>query len=228
MHWYLEHRPDLAVYVASMATGGERRLLAVPTRERLLRTLRYVFDEDELLSPYGIRSLSRYYGENPYVLRLGEAEHSVRYDPAESTSGVFGGNSNWRGPIWFPINYLFVEALERYDYFYGDSLTVEYPTGSGRMLTLGDVAADLSARLASLFLPGPDGTRPCHGGDPRYAHDPAFKDLVLFSEYFHGDTGRGLGASHQTGWTATVTTYLSRFGRAEADVRGLAPEQDPR
>ncbi len=212
MQWYLDHRPDLAGYVSSMVTGGERRLLAVPTRDRLVRTLRCVFDEDEFLSAYGIRSLSKRYEREPYFLRIAGEEHRVAYDPAESTAGLFGGNSNWRGPIWFPINYLFVEALERYDYFYGDSLTVEYPTGSGRQLTLGEVAADLSSRLASIFLPGPEGARPCHGGDPRYANDPDFKDLVLFSEYFHGDTGRGVGASHQTGWTATVTTFLEKAG----------------
>jgi hypothetical protein len=216
MHWYLEHRPDLAGYVASMATGGEKRLLAVATRDRLVRALRYVFDEEELLSPYGIRSLSKRYAEEPYVVRLGDDEHRVAYDPAESTAGVFGGNSNWRGPIWFPINYLFVEALERYDYFYGDSLTVEYPTGSGRLSTLGEVATDLSARLASLFLPGPDGARPCHGGDARYANDAAFRDLVLFNEYFHADTGRGLGASHQTGWTGLVAPLMDLFGRIDA------------
>ena len=216
MQWYLDHRPDLAVYVSSMVTGGERRLLAVPTRERLVRALRCVFDEQEFLSPYGIRSLSRHYEREPYVLRIGDEEHRVAYDPAESSAGLFGGNSNWRGPIWFPINYLFVEALERYDYFFGDSLTVEYPTGSGRRLPLGDVANDLSTRLASIFLPGLDGARPCHGGDPRYTHDPAFRDLVLFSEYFHGDTGRGLGASHQTGWTATVTTFLEKIARPQA------------
>ena len=215
MQWYLDHRPDLAGYVSSMVTGGERRLLAVPTRDRLVRTLRCVFDEDEFLSAYGIRSLSKRYEREPYFLRIAGEEHRVAYDPAESTAGLFGGNSNWRGPIWFPINYLFVEALERYDYFYGDSLTVEYPTGSGRQLTLGEVAADLSSRLASIFLPGPEGARPCHGGDPRYAHDPDFKDLVLFSEYFHGDTGRGVGASHQTGWTATVTTFLEKVGAVD-------------
>jgi hypothetical protein len=216
MQWYLDHRPDLASYVSSVAAAGERRLLSVPTRERLVRALRYVFDEDELLSPYGIRSLSRRYVREPYVLHVGGDEHRVTYDPAESTTGVFGGNSNWRGPIWFPINYLFVEALERYGYFYGDSLRIEYPTGSGRHLTLGEVAADLSARLASIFLPGPDGARPCHGDDRRYATDPAFRDLVLFSEYFHGDTGRGVGASHQTGWTATVTRFLEQAARTPA------------
>src|SRR5262249_19521150 len=175
-------------YVSSVAATGDRRLLAVPTRERLVRALRYVFDENELLSPFGLRSLSRRYAREPYILRVGRDEHRVAYEPAESTAGVFGGNSNWRGPIWFPITYLFAEAPERSASFYGASLEVESPTGSGRYLTLGEVAADLSTRLASIFLPGDGGARPCHGDDPRYAGDPAFKDLVLFSEYFHGDT----------------------------------------
>ena len=140
----------------------------------------------------------------------------MRYDPAESTTGLFGGNSNWRGPIWFPINFLLVEALERYHHFYGDEFTVECPTGSGRMATLAEVAQELSGRLASLFLPGEDGRRPAHGDDRRYADDPHFRDLVLFYEYFDGDTGRGVGASHQTGWTATVTTFLDVSGPEQA------------
>ena len=214
MQWHLDNRPDLAVYLSHEVSGDGRRLLAVPSRERLIRALRYVLDEDELLSPHGIRSLSRRYESEPFVLHVGDDDHRVTYDPAESTSGLFGGNSNWRGPVWFPINYLVVEALERYHHFYGDSLTVEYPTGSGRQRTLGEIAVDLSGRLASIFLPDADGVRPCHGDDRRYATDPAFKDLVLFSEYFHGDTGRGIGASHQTGWTATVTTFLENMGRA--------------
>jgi hypothetical protein len=209
MEWYLEHRPDLAGYVSYMVSGGEgKRLLAVPSRDRLVRALRHILDENEFLSPYGIRALSKRYEAEPYVFRFGDVEHTVRYDPAESTTGLFGGNSNWRGPIWFPINFLFVEALERYHHFYGDELRIEYPTGSGQERTLEEVADDLARRLTSIFLPGPDGGRPCHGGERRYADDPAFRDLVLFYEYFHGDTGRGVGASHQTGWTATVATLL--------------------
>ena len=134
----------------------------------------------------------------------------MRYSPGESETYIFGGNSNWRGPIWFPINYLVIEALERYHHFYGDSLTVECPTGSGRMATLGDVAQELASRLTKIFLPDESGHRPCHGGDQRYAHNPSWRDLVLYYEHFHGDNGRGLGASHQTGWTALITRCLEK------------------
>jgi len=163
-----------------------------------------MLDEKEFLSPHGIRSLSAAHRENPFVLHVGGEENCVAYAPAESPSGMFGGNSNWRGPIWFPINYLLIEALERYHHFYGDTFTIEFPTGSGVEMTLREVARALSQRLVSLFEARPDGTRPCHGPDPLYAGDPHWKDLILFHEYFHGDTGLGLGASHQTGWTALV------------------------
>jgi hypothetical protein len=172
--------------------------------------LRYVLDENEFLSPYGIRSLSKAHSEHPFTLRVGDDVYTVRYSPGESDTYIFGGNSNWRGPIWFPINYLVIEALERYHHFYGDSLTVEYPTGSGRMATLGAIAQELSTRLTKLFLPDERGRRPAHGNDPRYARSPHWRDLVLFYEHFHGDTGRGLGASHQTGWTALITRCLEK------------------
>jgi hypothetical protein len=175
--------------------------------------LRYVLDENELLSPHGVRSLSRAHRDQPYSINLGGEHHSVAYEPGESQTGMFGGNSNWRGPIWFPVNYLLIEALERYHHFYGDSLKVEHPTGSGRMLTLAEVAADLESRLASLFLADDGGRRPCHGDELRYATEPAFRDLLLYFEYFHGDTGRGLGASHQTGWTALVASCLEDIAR---------------
>jgi hypothetical protein len=170
--------------------------------------LRYVLDENEFLSPYGVRSLSRVHAEHPFVLSLGGVEYKVDYAPGESETGLFGGNSNWRGPVWLPLNYMLVEALERYHYFYGDSLTVECPTGSGKYLNLADVAAEIASRISRLFLRGEDGARPCHGADRRYADDPAFRELVLFYEYFHGDDGRGLGASHQTGWTALIASLL--------------------
>jgi len=170
--------------------------------------LRYLLDEREFLGPYGIRSLSRHHEQHPYVFRAGRQEWSVRYEPGESDGALFGGNSNWRGPVWFPVNYLLVEALERYDHFYGDSLRVELPTGSGRRVRVGEAAREISTRLARIFLPDGQGRRPCHGGDPRYADDPHWRSLVLFHEYFHGDTGRGLGASHQTGWTALVVKCL--------------------
>ncbi|HMG52260.1 MAG TPA: glucosidase, partial [Kofleriaceae bacterium] len=189
-------------------------LLAIPNRERLERVLHYMLDEREFLSPHGIRSLSRIHADQPYQLLLDGASYEVRYAPGESDSGMFGGNSNWRGPVWFPVNYLIIEALKRYHHFYGDQLTVECPTGSGRRMHLGEVAEELERRLVSLFLPDASGARPCHGGAARYASDPAFSGLVLFHEYFHGDTGRGLGASHQTGWTALAANLLERVAIA--------------
>ena len=213
MQWFLENRKDLAQHIAYMSDGDEEmhgghRLLAIPSRDRLERVLRYMLDENEFLSPYGIRAVSKVHEKNPYVFHVNGDEHRVQYDPAEGTSGLFGGNSNWRGPIWMPINYLLVEALERYHHFYGDSLKVEWPTGSGRLMNLQQVADELARRLSAIFLPGADGHRPVHDHDARYATDPYWKDLVLFYEYFHGDTGRGVGATHQTGWTALVTRLL--------------------
>jgi hypothetical protein len=213
LDWFLEHRPELnrlsSYYCRSEGTRGlGRRLLAIPSRERLQRVLRYMLDESEFLSPYGIRSVPRVHLAHPYVYHLDGREPRVDYEPAEAATALFGGNSNWRGPLWFPINYLLIEALERYHYFYGEALRVEFPTGSGRRLNLKQVANELAARLTRIFLPDAQGYRPCHGSDPRYAADPFWKDLLLFHEYFHGDSGRGLGASHQTGWTALVIRLL--------------------
>ena len=225
MDWFLQHRPDLAEHITT-AHGAEgespdvhpeddrMRLLCLPSREQLIRVLARVLDEDEFLSPYGIRSVSRFHRDHPYVLRMNGEEHRVDYVPGESDSGMFGGNSNWRGPVWFPINYLLIEALERYHHFYGESLRVECPTGSGRLLDLREVALELNSRLARIFQPDENGTRPCHGGDDRYATDPDWKNLLLFHEYFHGEDGRGLGASHQTGWTALVVRCFERLARA--------------
>jgi hypothetical protein len=215
MDWFLENRPDLSRLISyccllEKGKGHCLRLLAIPTREQLERVLRYVLDEKEFLSPYGIRSLSRVHQEQPYLFHLDGQEYRVDYEPGESTTGFFGGNSNWRGPVWCPVNYLLIEALERYHHFYGDSLRVECPTGSGRLLNLQQVADDLRCRLARLFLPDAQGRRPCHGEDRHYAEDPHWRDLVLFHEYFHGETGRGLGASHQTGWTALAVQLLER------------------
>jgi hypothetical protein len=210
--WLLENRKDLARHVTYMQAEGcpsrAHRLLAIPSRERLERVLRRVLDENEFLSPYGIRSLSRSHKDHPYVLRLDGTEQHVGYVPGESDSGMFGGNSNWRGPVWFPVNYLLIEALERYGHFYGDSFQVEFPTGSGRRLPLGAVARELALRLARLFLPGQDGHRPSQGPPAGLEDDPHWRDLVLFYEYFDGDTGRGLGASHQTGWTALLARLI--------------------
>jgi hypothetical protein len=212
MEWFVNNRPDLAAHIAYLCPLEKRgechRLLAIPSEDRLRRVLRYLFDEEEFLSPYGIRSLSRVHLERPFVLDLGREEYRVAYLPGESDSGMFGGNSNWRGPVWFPLNFLIVEALLRYDRFYGDGFRVEYPTGSGREVTLDVAARDIARRLSRLFLPDDRGRRPCHGADGRFAEDPCWRDLVLFYEYFNGDDGRGVGASHQTGWTALVTRCL--------------------
>jgi len=192
------------------------RLLAIPSRERLERVLAYLFDEAEFLSPFGIRSLSRFHREHPFVLRLDGQTRTVGYEPGEGETGLFGGNSNWRGPVWFPLNFLLVEALERYDRYYGETLRVELPSGSGRHVTLGEAARELAQRLVSLFLPDPEGRRPCHGDDERYRSHPDWRALVLFHEHFHGDDGRGLGASHQTGWTALVASLLDGLASARA------------
>jgi hypothetical protein len=214
MSWFLENRRDLANQLAYMkedsALQHHRRLLAIPSKERLMRVLRYVLDENEFLSPYGIRSLSRVHKDHPFVLHENGVDHSVRYTPGESDTYLFGGNSNWRGPIWFPINYLLIEALERYHHYYGDELKVECPTGSGRMMNLNEVSHDLAARLCSIFLPDAAGRRACNGDDARFAENAHWRDLVQFHEYFNGDTGRGHGASHQTGWTALVTRCLEK------------------
>jgi hypothetical protein len=218
LEWFLENRQDLSQHISycSRIENGEgrrHRLLAIPSRQHLERVLQYMLDEDEFLSPHGIRSVSRVYKDHPYVFRVNGKEHRVDYEPGESTTGMFGGNSNWRGPIWFPINYLLIEALERYHYFYGESLRVECPTGSGRMMTLKEVASELSSRLARIFLIDAQGRRPCYGSDPRYTKDPNWHNLVLFHEYFHGETGLGLGASHQTGWTALVIRNIEDLAK---------------
>jgi hypothetical protein len=220
MNWFLRNREDLARSIACMhpreRDGHPRRLLAIPNRERLVRVLRYLLDETEFLSPHGIRSVSRVHRERPYRFDVMGQPFTVDYVPGEGNTGLFGGNSNWRGPVWFPINFLVIEALERYHHFYGDELRVECPVGSGRMLNLQEVASELSARLATIFLADPSGRRPCHGEDGRYATDPHWRELVLFHEYFHGDSGRGLGASHQTGWTALVVRCIEDMARERA------------
>jgi Glycosyl hydrolase family 63 C-terminal domain len=212
LQWFLDYRQDLAQHISYLQAGGApgqgRRLLAIPSRARLEQVLRYLLDENEFLSPYGIRSLSQYHKAHPYVCWTGGQENRVAYVPGDSDSALFGGNSNWRGPVWFPVNYLLIEALERYHHFYGETLRVECPTGSGRHMNLAEVAGELAARLRRLFLPDARGFRPCHGLDVRYAQDPHWRDLILFYEYFHGEDGRGLGAAHQTGWTALVARLL--------------------
>ncbi len=217
MQWFIDNRPEFAEHVEMVEAPGRgtRRLLSIVTREQLPRVLRFMLDEQEFLSDHGIRSLSRVHRACPYVLEVDGVQSRVTYEPAESTSGVFGGNSNWRGPVWFPVNHLIIESLQKFDYFYGDALKVECPTGSDRMMTLWDVSLDLSRRLAGLFIKDSAGRRPAHGLVARFQADPHWRELVLFYEYFHGDTGAGLGASHQTGWTGLVAKLIEQYGRRD-------------
>ncbi len=214
MQWFIDNRPELRDHIGESSTpgGGGRRLLSIVTTDQLPRILRYLLDEDEFLSPHGIRAVSRFHREHPYVLHAGGMDHRVDYEPAESSSSLFGGNSNWRGPVWFPVNYLLIEALQKFDYFYGDSFTAECPTRSGRKLDLWQVASELSRRLTRIFLRDGAGRRPVFGGADKFQHDPHWRDLILFHEYFHGDNGAGIGASHQTGWTGLVAKLLQQSG----------------
>ena len=210
LEWFLSYRPDLAALVSRWETPGmkERRLLSLLRGHRMKRILRRLLDETEFLSDYGVRAISRVHKESPYVFDAPGGSLTVSYQPAESESGLFGGNSNWRGPIWFPVNYLIVESLRRFHQYYGDDFRVECPAGSGRLVTIAEAADEIARRLARIFLAAPDGTRPVLAGHPKSHGDPHFRDHVLFHEYFDGDTGRGVGASHQTGWTGLVAKLL--------------------
>ena len=214
LEWFIENRPDLTRNVACMRTRGqaERRLLSIVSPDRLRAVLRVMLDENEFLSPYGIRALSRVHKDRPYVLSVNGHEHRVDYEPAESSSGLFGGNSNWRGPIWFPVNYLIIESLQKFHHYLGDDFKVECPTGSGRYLTLWEVAAELSQRLSRIFLRDTNGRRPVFGRIGMFHADPNWRDLIPFHEYFHGDDGSAVGASHQTGWTGIVAKLLQQSG----------------
>jgi len=219
---FLQRYPDLLANVTPIDEVGlhGRRLLAVLDRDKLRRVLARMLDESEFLSPHGIRSISRHHLEHPFVFDVRGERFTVQYQPAESTSGLFGGNSNWRGPVWFPINLLLIRALLTLDAFYGTSFTIECPTGSGRMMTLFEVAQELAQRMIAIFRRGPDGRRPVFGGCEKFQTDPYFRDLIPFYEYFHGDDGAGIGASHQTGWTGTVANLIQLFGHLTAsDIR---------
>jgi hypothetical protein len=210
---FLEARPELRTFIHDPAKQGQsgRRLAAIMDEAKLRRVLGKMLDEREFLSPYGIRALSRYHADHPYVFHVGNQEYRVSYLPAESDSGMFGGNSNWRGPIWMPVNGLIIRALLQYYTYYGDTFTIECPTGSGRRMNLYQVAEEITRRLASIFLRDPQGRRPVHGGARKFQEDPHWRDLILFYEYFHGDNGAGLGASHQTGWTGIVARAMHLF-----------------
>jgi hypothetical protein len=214
MEWFVEHRKDLTQNVAAMQVPGEgeRRLLSIVNQGQLRKVLKVMLDEREFLSPYGVRALSAIHRNQPYVFRLNGNEYRVAYEPGESSTGLFGGNSNWRGPVWFPVNFLLIESLQKFHHYLGDEFQVECPTGSGNLMTLWEVSAEISRRLARIFLKCGDGSRPAHGANLQYRDDPAWQDLVLFHEYFHGDTGAGLGASHQTGWTGLVAKLLQQSG----------------
>jgi hypothetical protein len=216
MNWFLEHRPDLARNVApwNVQGQGQTGLLSILDGEGLAAVLRRMLDPDEFLSEYGVRALSRYHLEHPYVFNADGHDLTVKYLPAESDNRLFGGNSNWRGPIWFPMNYLLIRALREYHLYYGDNLKVECPTGSGRRRNLGEVAADLAARLANIFLRDSTrgGRRAVWGDNDYFQSDPHWRDYIPFYEYFHGDNGSGLGASHQTGWTALIASLLFDYG----------------
>jgi hypothetical protein len=218
---FRKRHPELMSHIAPTEEGfvgyKGRHLLSILNKHELKRVLAYMLDENEFLGPYGIRSLSRYHLDHPFVFRLGDQEHRVQYLPAESNTGMFGGNSNWRGPVWMPVNALILRALINLYQFYGDDFRVECPTGSGRSMTLFEVAQELSRRLAATFLRDPKGRRPIYGGAAKFQDDPHWRDLVLFYEYFHGDNGAGLGASHQTGWTGLVAPILDIFARINAE-----------
>ena len=218
MEWFIENRPDLTANVACMnAAGmGERRLLSIVTEEQLRRVLRFMLDENEFLSPFGLRALSRVHKDQPYRLPVDGTEYRVDYEPGESSTGLFGGNSNWRGPVWFPVNYLLIESLQKFHHYLGDDFKVECPTGSGVFMTLWEVAAEISRRLTRTFLRDGEDRRPVHGGYGQFRDDPHWRDLVLFYEYFHGDDGSGVGASHQTGWTGIVAKLLQQSGEGAA------------
>jgi hypothetical protein len=213
LEWFIDNRPDLIGNVACMrAPGmGERRLLSVATQDQLRQILKSMLDEREFLSPYGIRALSQFHRDHPYHLSVNGTDYRVDYEPAESSTGLFGGNSNWRGPIWFPVNFLLIESLQKFHYYLGDSFKVECPTGSGKMMTLWEVAGEISQRLSRIFLRDADQRRPVFGGTEKFQNDPHWRDLIPFHEYFHGDNGAGIGASHQTGWTGLVAKLIQQY-----------------
>jgi hypothetical protein len=213
MQWFMENRPGLSEHIETQTTEeGPRRFLSLVNRRRLKRVLHYMLDEHEFFSPYGIRAISRAHHDRPYTLNFKGMEYRVDYEPAESSTGLFGGNSNWRGPIWFPVNYLLIESLQKFHFYLGDSYKVECPTGSGKMANLWQVAGEISQRLAAIFLRDQDGRRPVFGATEKFQNDPHWRDFIPFHEYFHGDNGAGIGASHQTGWTALIAKLIQQYG----------------
>ncbi|MDZ7965387.1 MAG: glucosidase [Nostoc sp. DedSLP03] len=228
LEWFIQNRPDLRQNVACMETKGvgARRLLAIVSRDKLRSILQKMLDESEFFGPYGIRALSRFHAENPYIFDVNGSQFRVDYEPAESSSGLFGGNSNWRGPVWFPVNFILIESLQKFHYYLGDDFKVECPTGSGQMMTLWEIASELSQRLTRIFLQNSSSKRPVYGGMQKFQNDPHWQNLILFYEYFHGDNGAGIGASHQTGWTGLVAKLIQQFGEYEAQHQEPEIEKD--
>jgi len=213
MQWFIENRPGLSEHIETETTDdGPRRFLSLVNRYRLKRVLSYMLDEKEFLSPFGIRALSRYHSDHPYKMPVNGTEYRVDYEPAESSTGLFGGNSNWRGPIWLPVNYLLIESLQKFHFFLGDNYKVECPTGSGQLANLWEIAGQISQRLTRIFLRDDSGRRPVFGGTEKFQSDDYWRDLIPFHEYFHGDNGAGIGASHQTGWTALIAKLIQQYG----------------
>jgi hypothetical protein len=210
LEWFLDYRPDLAALVSHWNDEGRghRRLLSLLRGHRMKRLLKRMLDETEFLSQYGVRAISRHHEKQPYVFAVNGIDLSVRYLPGESDSGLFGGNSNWRGPIWFPVNFLLIESLQKFHHYYGDDFRIECPTGSGQLVSINEAADEIARRLTRIFLKDENGERAVFAGQPLMQNDPHFRDYLLFYEYFHGDSGRGVGASHQTGWTGLVAKLL--------------------
>jgi hypothetical protein len=227
LEWFLNYRPDLAGLVSRWQEPGigERRLLSLLRGHRMKRLLKRMLDESEFLSDYGVRALSKYHQNNPYVFNANGQSFKVTYQPGESDSGLFGGNSNWRGPIWFPVNFLLIESLQKFHHYYGDDFKVEYPTGSGKFYTINDIANELSRRLSAIFLRDENGRRPVFGHYEKFQNDPHFCDYPFFYEYFHGDNGRGVGASHQTGWTGLIAKLLQPRREGKIEKRGAKSEK---
>jgi hypothetical protein len=215
----LRRMPELKATMHPTGQGhlgvDERGIIALVNQERLRRILTKMLDENEFLSPYGIRALSRFHERHPYVFHVNGEEHRVDYLPAESNTGMFGGNSNWRGPIWMPVNVILIRALLNYYLYYGENFKIECPTGSGNLMNLFEVAREISDRLTRIFLRNDAGRRPVYGGTTKFQEDPHWRDHILFYEYFHGDNGAGLGASHQTGWTGDVAALIQLFGKLD-------------
>ncbi|HME81201.1 MAG TPA: hypothetical protein VKF82_03885, partial [Candidatus Eremiobacteraceae bacterium] len=222
LQWFFRNRPDLHAFAANLGTKSVRgkRLLSIVDEDKLRLILAKMLDESEFLSGHGIRSLSKYHLQHPYELRIDGDVHVVDYEPGESTTPLFGGNSNWRGPVWFPSNYMIIEALQRFHYYFGDEFKVECPTGSGKLMNLWEVASELSRRLIDLFVPGSDGRRPMLGDSEKLQRDPNFRELLVFPEYFNGDNGYGLGAMHQTGWTGLVAKLLQQSAEYSRPEKG--------